>query len=455
MAFSTLSFQALSLILFTLTILIVSLIRKKRNYWYSRAIPVAKGQSVLSTLPVCRLNEKHLTSYRNIAIETPIVGLHDAGKPCVLICDVQAASIVLSNDGFVEDTEISQAHTHSKIPNVITEDNMQVVMPAMAECVKELAVSLEGLANRKMTIAPWAALKRCASNTVATCVYGETMIDSRMKAFEELCNVAMKYEKTQTAGKHLISYENALSANCIKTMLCKAANIDIVDDEIRMDMFTFVTKAIEPTAALVTATLYELSQNSRIQSQLRNQLDEVLDEDLNNLTIEQLDRIPYLDSVIHETLRKYPLMPVIRCIVTKPYSIQTKQKTLTIEPGVVTLIPVHAYHHDKIHFTNPETFHPNRFPGQLSSAYIPYGSGPQSYIGKHFIGLEAKMIVAILLSKYEFTVDKRNPGKAPNPFDKSSFSEFRVQLSSRMARNCVMEQSLQELSKKNKLFKLF
>lgn len=225
MAVSILSFQTLSFIILTISMLIISLIRRKRNYWYSRAIPVAKGQSSLSTLPVCRLHEKDLTAHRNTIIGTPILGLYDAGKPCVLICDVNAASAILSNNDFAEDdTGALQNHVPSKIPSVLTEDNMRVVVPAMAECAKELTISLEGLANRRMTIAPWAALKRCASNTVATCVYGESMIDSRMKAFEELSNVAIKHGKKQSAAKHLTSYEDLSSADCIKTMLCKASN---------------------------------------------------------------------------------------------------------------------------------------------------------------------------------------------------------------------------------------
>lgn len=83
-----------------------------------------------------------------------------------------------------------------------------------------------------------------------------------------------------------------------------------------------------------------------------------------------------------ETLRKYPLAAVVRRMTTEPY-VLPDGGSATLEPGTLTVVPVHAFHHDFAHFAAPETFQPNRFPGELESpAYMPYGTGPQSYIGK-------------------------------------------------------------------------
>lgn len=82
-----------------------------------------------------------------------------------------------------------------------------------------------------------------------------------------------------------------------------------------------------------------------------------------------------------ETLRKYPLKAVVRRVTTKPYTVPNSND-ITLDAGTLIVVPVHAFHHDSRYFASPEKFQPNRFPGQLSSAYIPYGSGPQSYIGE-------------------------------------------------------------------------
>lgn len=86
-----------------------------------------------------------------------------------------------------------------------------------------------------------------------------------------------------------------------------------------------------------------------------------------------------------ETLRKYPLKATIRRVTTKPYTVPNGDG-VTLEPGTMVIVPVHALHHDRKHFAAPETFQPNRFPGEMTSAYIPYGSGPQSYIGESTAG---------------------------------------------------------------------
>lgn len=73
---------------------------------------------------------------------------------------------------------------------------------------------------------------------------------------------------------------------------------DVADKQVRLDMFEFVTGAIEPTAALVTAALYELARDQNIQNQLRKHLDNELDEHQTHFTINQLDRLSYLENVL-------------------------------------------------------------------------------------------------------------------------------------------------------------
>ena len=63
-------------------------------------------------------------------------------------------------------------------------------------------------------------------------------------------------------------------------------------------MFEFVTGTIEPTATLVTAALYELAHDKTIQNRLRECLDSELEEHQKQITIDQLDRLTYLENVL-------------------------------------------------------------------------------------------------------------------------------------------------------------
>lgn len=70
-------------------------------------------------------------------------------------------------------------------------------------------------------------------------------------------------------------------------------------------MFEFVTGAIEPTAALVTAVLYELARDQKIQNLLREKLDAELSDIHQQITIDQLDRLPYLENVLRGNVHSY------------------------------------------------------------------------------------------------------------------------------------------------------
>lgn len=63
-------------------------------------------------------------------------------------------------------------------------------------------------------------------------------------------------------------------------------------------MFEFVTNAIEPTATLVTAALYELARDQNLQNILREHLDGVLNEHQQQITIDQLNKLSYLDNLL-------------------------------------------------------------------------------------------------------------------------------------------------------------
>lgn len=456
-AFVTSAFEALAFVAFAVLVAVVPYARRKRSYWTGRGVRVVSDRrGMTTTLPGVRLNDRWLAGYRARAgPAAAVLGLHDSGRPCALACDVRVAAAALATDGFAE---ADGRDARSVVPSAVDADAMAAVLPAMAECVDELVTSLEAVANRRLTVSPWTEVKKCAATVVATCVYGLPMVHSQVDAFAEQCNKALPSSgggrSPATVADYFASYD--LSSNDRATVnfkgLLRAAaaaskkiSPDFVDQQVRLDMFEFVTGTIEPTAALVTAVLYELAHDQNIQNQLREHLDHELGDEHSQITIDQLDRMIYLENVLRETLRKYPLMAAVRRVTTKPY-IVPDDSGVTLETGTMTVIPVHALHYDSRYFTAPEMFQPNRFPEQLSSAYIPYGSGPQSYIGKHFIGLEAKLIVAMLLFRYEVHVDSVEPGRFPDPFDLTSYAGIRVKVTNRSGvGESTMGASLQRL----------
>jgi cytochrome P450 len=71
------------------------------------------------------------------------------------------------------------------------------------------------------------------------------------------------------------------------------------------------------------------------------------------------------------------------------------------------LYSIYLTHRDKRYWPDPDRFDPDRFlperaGGRPTYAYIPFGGGPRNCIGAAFAQIEAKLVLARLLQRFEF-----------------------------------------------------
>lgn len=91
--------------------------------------------------------------------------------------------------------------------------------------------------------------------------------------------------------------------------------------------------------------------------------------------------------VVHETMRKYPILPYIDRVPDENYTFSGTN--VTIDKGVPVIIPVRPLHMDPKFFPNPYKFDPERFSETnknniTSGTYLPFGDGPRNCIGKDY-----------------------------------------------------------------------
>lgn len=121
---------------------------------------------------------------------------------------------------------------------------------------------------------------------------------------------------------------------------------------------------------------------------------------------DQIQKMKYLDMVLAETLRIFPVAPVINRIVTKPYVMEDYDGTkVKLNVGDGIWIPTAGFHMDPQYFPNPEKFDPERFsvenrPSNLSSVYMPFGDGPRNCMGSRFVLIEVKTIIYEFIDKF-------------------------------------------------------
>jgi len=110
----------------------------------------------------------------------------------------------------------------------------------------------------------------------------------------------------------------------------------------------------------------------------------------------------YLDNVINESLRLYP--PVVGFIIRR-FGKNMELGKYSISKGMNLQIPVWQIHHDPLIWPNPYQFDPERFnPTNRKSmhpmAFIPFGCGQRSCIGKKFALMQVKLVISSIILKY-------------------------------------------------------
>uniref|UniRef100_A0A1B6L0T5 Cytochrome P450 n=1 Tax=Graphocephala atropunctata TaxID=36148 RepID=A0A1B6L0T5_9HEMI len=177
--------------------------------------------------------------------------------------------------------------------------------------------------------------------------------------------------------------------------------------EIIAETFLFFTAGYETTSITILFCLYELACNSKIQDTLNCEVEEVLGRYGGDISYRALQEMTYMDQVISESMRRYPVLPELFRDCTEDYKIP--DSSLVIEKDLKVVIPVYSLHHDPKYFPDPYTFNPDRFSPENCKkrhpyVYLPFGEGPRNCIGLRFGLMKVKAALATLVLDYQISV---------------------------------------------------
>ena len=181
----------------------------------------------------------------------------------------------------------------------------------------------------------------------------------------------------------------------------------MTDEQLRVEVTTFLLAGQETTSLALTWTWYLLSQNPRARQRLEDELDAVLDgrppeyPDLANL--------PYLRMVIDEAMRLYP--PAWG--FSRQALADDRLGGFHLPRGWLAFVIPYVLHRLPAFWTDPDAFDPERFSPERSAdrpkfAYIPFGAGPRQCIGNQFALIETQLIVATLAQAYRLQLVPRH-----------------------------------------------
>ena len=186
----------------------------------------------------------------------------------------------------------------------------------------------------------------------------------------------------------------------------------MTDDQLRVEVTTFLLAGQETTALALTWIWYLLSQHPAAERRLHDEIDNVLGNRAPQVA--DLARLPYVRMIIDESLRLYP--PAWG--FSRQALADDELGGYQLPRGWIAFIIPYAIHRLPELWRDPATFDPERFSPERSVehqkySYIPFGAGPRQCIGNHFALMEAHLLVATLAQRYRLRLA---PGRPIEPW---------------------------------------
>lgn len=191
---------------------------------------------------------------------------------------------------------------------------------------------------------------------------------------------------------------------------------DLLDEAI-----TLLFAGQDTSAATLSWTLHLLSLHPDKQERVVKELRSVLgDNGSKTVSKSMISQMPYLDAVIKESMRLYPVAPFIVRMLTTDIAIPNDKthalkntgstETITLPATTFACIWIYALHRNPKLWDRPNEFLPERWiDPQLRSrdlgqveygAYMPFAIGPRNCLGQPLAQVILRIVLARILHMY-------------------------------------------------------
>nr|XP_031842466.1 cytochrome P450 6A1-like [Nomia melanderi] len=187
----------------------------------------------------------------------------------------------------------------------------------------------------------------------------------------------------------------------------KIENMKLTNQFLTAQAFIFFVAGFKTSSATMANVLYELACHQDIQDKVRNEIMKFYAEHGEEIKYEHISQYKYLDKVFKETLRLYPIAPVLFRRAIEDYTFHDTK--FTIPKDMYVWISIYALHRDPEYFPNPHIFDSERFNEEAIAArhsmcYLPFGDGPRNCIGERFSHFQSKLGMIKILRNYKMDV---------------------------------------------------
>ncbi|XP_063223172.1 cytochrome P450 4d2-like [Bacillus rossius redtenbacheri] len=174
-------------------------------------------------------------------------------------------------------------------------------------------------------------------------------------------------------------------------------------EELRNQALFIMFAGTDTTALATTYVLMLMGLHPDVQTKVVREQQDIFGEDVHRpVTARDLKQMVYLDQVISETLRLYPVAP----LVARRADEDVRISEYILPAGTTIIIPIYIVHRDPAFYPDPDKFNPERFNNQGNvdrhlCSFIPFLAGRRMCLGKRYACVALKTMLSVLLRRYE------------------------------------------------------
>lgn len=208
--------------------------------------------------------------------------------------------------------------------------------------------------------------------------------------------------------------ERRLEPRANGDLVSRLLSTDLPESVVRGELTAFLVAAADEPPSALEAAWYLLGRSPAAEERLRTELVDVLGD--HPATIEDAARLPYLNAVIHESLR---LLPPARYVDRRPVR-RTSLAGRSISPHTNVLVSPLVTHRDPGLWAAADDFLPERWLGagavepDRRGTFLPFGAGAHTCIGEPLARMIVGLSLATVARRWRLRVDPDAPEPSPH-----------------------------------------
>ncbi|KAG5888996.1 hypothetical protein JTB14_033926 [Gonioctena quinquepunctata] len=178
------------------------------------------------------------------------------------------------------------------------------------------------------------------------------------------------------------------------------------DEEMMHHLITLYTASEDTITSIVSFTLVLLGMYPNIQNNVINEIHNIMDNGKLELQESQLNKFDYLDMVIKDVLRLFPIAAFIVRKAEEDFEIEK----WVIPRGCSVMVSIYNIHRNGEYWEKPNEFYPEHFlPEAVEKrhpyAFMPFSAGPRGCLGKPYAYMAMKIMLITILQDFVVETD--------------------------------------------------